>query len=86
MTATKRTMELLIDFILAGSDEARNAITREIVAIREERNGASDQTVQTIVEDILTEMGVPCHLQGCDYIATAVCALVEDERLGGQDC
>lgn len=82
MNTTQRTVGLIVSLVLAKSDEERNEIIRELREIEDERNSTTDDSLQTITEDLLAELGIPCHILGFAYIVTATCALAEDERLG----
>lgn len=81
MTTMERTMDLIKAFILAENDEERNEIVHELSTMKEEQSNVPDDHLQIIVEDLLSDLGIPCHILGHDYIVTAVIAIIEDERM-----
>lgn len=77
----ERKVDALIELALAMDDNVRRHALCELellVSQCKEVEEDKPKLVQEHVEEILNEIGVPCHLLGYDYLITATCMVVED--------
>ena len=79
MVQYKKQLEAIMRCLTAETEEDRESARNEI---RELLDGAErtavKQDAETLVRDILVDIGVPEHLTGHPYLVTAICAAVED--------
>lgn len=79
MVQYKKQLDAVMRCLTAETEEDRESARNEI---RELLDGAErtavKQDAETMVRDILVDIGVPEHLTGHPYLVTAICAAVED--------
>ena len=79
MVQYKKQLDAVMRCLTAETEEDRENARNKI---RELLDGAERTTVkqdaETLVRDILVDIGVPEHLTGHPYLVTAICAAVED--------
>lgn len=79
MVQYKKQLDAVMRCLTAETEEDRKNAQQEI---RELLDGAErtagKQDAETLVRDILVDIGVPEHLVGHPYLVAAICAAVED--------
>ena len=79
MVQYKKQLDAVMRCLTAETEEDRESARNEI---RELLDGAErtagKQDAETLVRDILVDIGVPEHLVGHPYLVAAICAAVED--------
>jgi two-component system response regulator (stage 0 sporulation protein A) len=84
MTAMERKIDVCIRFIAAQDDDARRNAINDARAILEECPAADNyvshdgRTVREYAEDALRYIGVPCHLSGYQFLASAIVLCVNE--------
>lgn len=66
---TEQKINAIMRYIVAETREKKNLALSEIKNIMEESEASKKcMNVDEVIEEILTEIGVPCHIIGYDYI------------------
>lgn len=79
MSNLENKVNLLVSLFLAEDDESRASIKKALASeIKEVQSPMSTpKSVQAEAEDLLLELGVPCHLIGNKCLVSALCLSVE---------
>lgn len=76
---TEQKIDAIVRYIVAETREEKNRAMVEIKKIMDcpagKENGAN---VEEVIESILTEIGMPCHLMGYNYTVYAIKIAVEN--------
>lgn len=79
MNNINQTIELLTAIALSENEEEKEALVQ---SLRELKGKAEHPlSMEDVVREMLTDLGIPCNLSGYDYCVFAVCALARDSKL-----
>ena len=84
MTTLERKIELLIALALAEDEDTRKEAKAALVSIascEDETAVAKTQPIERVVENMLTEIGIPCSLSGYEYLVSAICMMADKPDL-----
>lgn len=63
------------------ADSGSNTKASDMNALQSEQDKCSEQDLETIVTEYMRELGIPAHIQGYQYIRTAIMMGVEDRSI-----
>lgn len=58
-----------------------NTKTSDMNTLQSEQDKSGEQDLETIVTEYMRELGIPAHIQGYQYIRTAIMTVVEDRSI-----
>ena len=80
MTKTEKMISLLTNIVLQNGDEATAA--KELKTMLDEcAYGNGRDSLEREVEKLLTEIGVPCHILGYNYLKKVIAFAADDPTL-----
>lgn len=94
MVTLEQKVDLIMRYILANGAKEKTPLRNEIAAALSESSTPSEPTTDIsspandalmtdIIDDLLRELGAPCHLTGYDKVVCAIKFVIEDpDRLG----
>lgn len=82
MSEIERKLDAVMRAIAGATTSDRNAATQEIRTYLESggSHGGAETDVQTEIERLLLELGVPCRIKGYDYLLAAIGVAVENPQ------
>lgn len=86
MRNLEKKMDAMARCCLAETLADRKAAMDELRELLEEKNvqdvpddiAAEPRTIENVIDDVLLELGVPCHIKGHPYLVTALGVVVEN--------
>lgn len=72
MSDLERKVDLLIALALADNEGACVALKESLMSVCHRAKKCVPVSEEDVIEDVLTEMGVPCHLKGYGYTVIVV--------------
>lgn len=79
MATLEEKIELIMEYIVAGDAETESQLKEKIKqALCEVEPVREDHTLDNIIDDFLTEIGMPCHLVGYSHVVTAFKMIIVD--------
>lgn len=78
MNNTEKQMNAIVRCLTADSSEEREQAREELRRMVSDKEALSAVGVEETIEDLLLELGVPCHLNGHPYLVTAVMAAAKE--------
>lgn len=79
MATLEAKINLIMEYIVADSAEDRYQLKEKIMqALCESTPIQKDYTLDNLIDDFLTEIGMPCHLVGYSHVVTALKMIMVD--------
>jgi two-component system response regulator (stage 0 sporulation protein A) len=79
MATLEQKLDLIMGYIVEDDPNEKNRIKEEIMKVCcEVAPTPEDHTLDDIIDDFLTEIGMPCQLIGYKYVVTAIKMVIDD--------
>lgn len=85
----ERKVDLLVNYIICPEhdSERKESLLLNLKDLKSEISGKSPvRSLRCIIEDFLTDFGVPSNILGYKYLTTAVCLIVGNPDFGRSVC